>query len=253
MADLQTWENGVLGKVLDTDNVAKDAGQCSQVPISWAEYCFPGIVHTKLLPAANGNGGVDTWADRGTAYFTWIANNPSDRNQLPLPGDVIVFGATPAKGFTMTYENPYGHAAVVKAASVSGYTIVEQNEPVGSGVHDGSYPWSLRPALGWFRPNLPMAVTAPATPSPAPVAAAAPVMSPNVGKTLVFPASVKSWWTYNPGGPYDDAHHAHVLSPSKFGGISEPITADLGNGIYVISTSSYGLQAIKVAAPLTVR
>lgn len=247
MADLQAWENSVLGKVLDTDGLPKDKGQCSQVPISWAEDIFPGVTWAALLPEATY---VEEWAGKSTKYFAWIANNPSDKNQLPLPGDILIFGATPAKGYTMTYENPGGHAAVCKSASISGYTIVEQNEPLGSGVHDGSFAWTLRPCLGWFR----AINTIVSTPAPAPVAphpAAAPVMSVNVDKQLVFPSSVHSWWVYNVGGPYDQAHHTHVLT--KAAGLSYPIKRDLGNGLYVITTHDYGDVAVWGTAPLTIR
>lgn len=246
--DVQPWENSVLNQVLDVDGIKADEGECSQVPISWAQYLHPGVARAELLPQAGTGNGVDNWAGHSTKYFTWIANNPSDANQLPMRGAIIVFGATPAKGYSMTFKNPGGHTGVIKSASVSGYTIIEQNEPLGSGVHDGSYPWTLRPCLGWFVPVNQQA----AAPNPAPAPEAAPVVSPNVGKQLNFPASVKSWWVYAAGGPYDGAHHTGVLMPAKYGGYSKPILRDLGNGLYLIHTDSYGDVAVWGSAPLTV-
>lgn len=248
--DVQSWENSVLSQILDTDKLPKDKGQCSQVPISWAERLYPGVAWTQLLPEAEY---VADWAGHSTKYLTFITNNPNDHNQLPIPGAIIVFGATPAKGYTMTYNNPGGHTGVIKSASVSGYTIIEQNEPVGSGVHDGSYPWTLRPCLGWFVPVNQVA----AAPNPAPAPAAAPVVSPNVGRTLTIPTTLKSWWVYNQTGPFDQSHHTGVLMPSKFAaefphGLTYPILKDLGNGLYLIHTETYGEVAIWGTAPLTV-
>lgn len=250
MADLASWESSVLGQKLDSDGVKADAGQCSQVSISWAEALFPGTPWSQLLPESPA--GVDEWAGKSTKFLTWIPNNPKDINQLPLPGDIIVFGATPAKGYASQFVNPDGHTGVVKAASVSGVTIVQQNAPqLGEGVNDGSYPWTDMPCLGWFRAvNAVVETPAPAPIVPAP--AAVPVQSPIVGQFLNFPAAVKSWWTYNPGGPYDAAHHAHVLTPSVYGGFSRQITQDLGNGVYQINTDSHGPQAVIAGAPLTV-
>lgn len=243
MADIQAWENGILGQHLNTDGVKNDAGQCSQVPISWAEVLFPGVPWSKLLPLANGNGGVDTWAGRSTDYMTWIENNTSDKNQLPMVGDIIVIGATPAKGYTSTFKNPQGHTGVVKSASVSGYTLIQQNSPaLGSGVNDTSYPWNHFPVLGWFRPKN-QVVNAP---NPAPAPAQIPVMSNNVSKILTLPGNITSWHVYNPAGPYNLAHATHVLNPSLGGpgGLHYAILADLGNGIYKIHTEDYGDVAI---------
>lgn len=238
MADLVAWKNSVLNKHLDTDGIKDDAGQCSQVPLSWAEVVFPGVKWQDLLPEVGSDHGVKDWAGKSTQYFTWIENNHADVNQLPLPGDILVFGATPAKGFTNQFKNDFGHTGVCETASPSGYTLIQQNSPnLGEGVNDTSYPWNYRPCLGWFRPtaNHPVAVATPAS---------APIASNNVGRTLVLPKSIKEWHVYNPEGPYDVAHAIHILSPAQFGGLNYEIKADLGNGIYLIDTEMYGRVAI---------
>jgi hypothetical protein len=241
MADLQAWENSVLGQHLDSDGVAQDAGQCSQVPISWAETIFPGTPWSDSLPAVGSDKGVNAWAGKSTQHFTWIENNHSDINQLPLPGDIMVFDATPAKGYGSTVKNPYGHTGVCKSASISGYTLIQQNAPsLGQGVNDTSYAWSFRPCLGWFRAD---AAAQPA-PNPAPAPAAAPVMSNNVGRTLHLPKSISSWHVYNPDGPYDIPHATHVLDPAMYGGLDYPIVGDKGNGVYLIDTQMFGRVAI---------
>lgn len=240
MANFQAWKNSVLGQVLDTDKVAADKGQCSQVPISWAETVFPGISRADLLPSA-GSGGVDQWAGKSTKYFTWIENNHADVNQLPLQGDILVFGATPAKGFTSAFKNPDGHTGVCDTASSTGYTLVQQNAPnYGESVNDSSYPWKLNPCLGWFRAANQPAGAVPAPANPVPV----PSNSVNVGRTLHLPASITTWHVYNPNGPYDTAHATHTLDPAKFGGLSYVIVADKGNGVYLVNTKDFGEVAI---------
>lgn len=241
MADLISWENSVLGQKLNSDGVKADAGQCSQVPISWGMYLFPGVKWSDILVAVGSNNTVDKWAGKSTKYMAWIENNHKDVNQLPLPGDVVVI------------DKPVPHTGVVKSASTSGYTLIQQNAPrVGDAVNDASYTWSARHVLGWFRPQLKIAVSAPATPPAAAPPAAQPVNSGHVGQWVNFPAAIKSWWTYNVDGPYDDAHHAHVLLPGKYGGYSRQITKDLGNGVVVIVTQSFGPQAVIVGQGLSI-
>ena len=243
MADFQTWKNGVLGQILDSDQVPADKGQCSQVPVSWAEYLFPGVKWSDLLPAVGSDAGVDQWAGKNTKYFTWIANDTNDVNQLPMQGDIMVFGATPAKGYASQFKNPYGHTGVCDTASPTGYTIVQQNAPnFGESVNDSSYPWKLNPCLGWFR-----AVNQPANVAPQP-SPSTPVTQPansiNVGRTLNLPKSVSQWHVYNVAGPYDLAHATHILDPAQYGGLSYVIQKDLGNGIYAIDTQDFGQVAI---------
>lgn len=239
MADLQAWENGILGQRLDTDGVKADAGQCSQVPLSWAKVLFPTASWSKLLPPLGSNVGIREWAGKSTNYFTWIDNNHADVNQLPLPGDIGVSGATPAKGFTDSFKNPDGHAWVFKSASPSGYTMIQQNGPnLGEGVNQASQPWNLIPVLGWFRDTN---VNVPVPVPPAPVA------SPMVGKTIRFPKTDFYIPVFNIGGPYDKAHAIHALDPKLFNHeLDYPILQDLGNGLYVINTQNFGKVVVAI-------
>lgn len=245
MADFTAWKNSVLGQVLDSDGVKGDTGQCSQVPVSWALYCFPGKKWSDLLPAIGSDKGVDDWAGKSTQYFTWIENNHSDVNQLPLQGDIGVSGPTPSKGYSDTFTNSFGHTWVFDSASVSGFTAVQQNAPhFGDKVNDSSYGWHVIPVLGWFR-----AVNAVAS-APVPAPSPAPTNSVNVGRTLHLPAKNADgspdsvWHVYNPNGPYDIPHATNILDPAKFGGEAFPIQKDLGNGIYLINTQDFGQKAI---------
>lgn len=235
----ESWKNSVLGKVLDTDHIASDNGACSQVPLSWAGVLYPSVKWQNLLPEVGSNGGVDEWAGKSTEYFTWIANDHNDINQLPLQGDIMVFGPTPAIGYSDTFANQYGHAGVCDSASSSGFTLVQQNAPnYGESVNDSSYSWHVIPCLGWFR----------ASSAQAPVSTPIPTStSINVGKTLTLPAdngTDTAWRVYNVAGPYDKAHNIAVLDPAKFGGEKFTILQDLGNGIYVIDTQDFGRVAI---------
>lgn len=233
-----------MGKILDSDKVKADNGQCTQVPISWAQYLFPGTPWTQLLEPLGSNGGAKDWAGKSTTHFKWIANDVSDINQLPLQGDIMVFGATPTKGYSDQFKNPYGHTGVCDTATVTGFTLVQQNAPnYGESVNDSSYPWKLIPCLGWFRATGQPANTAP-LPSKATPPPAAPTNSINVGRNLHLPKTIKAWDVYNVDGPYDVAHHIAVLDPAKYGGLSYVIEKDLGNGIYEIKTQDFGQVAI---------
>lgn len=233
----ESWKNSVLGKVLDTDGNKADTDQCTQVPLSWAITLYPGIKWTDMLapvPAAK------DWAGKSSKYFTWIANNKADVNQLPLQGDIMVFGATPANGSTDTFDNPNGHVGVCDSASPTGYTLVQQNAPKsGEAVNDTSYAWNYRPCLGWFRPVQQTVHTAPVPVPPA------PVVSTNVGKTITFPEKDTFIPVYHVGGPYDGAHKLGGLDPALFHRpLGYPILADLGNGLYKVHSEDWGDVAV---------
>lgn len=240
MADYQAWKNSVLGKVLDSDHVAADNGQCTQVVISWGEQIYPGVAWQDLFPPVKA--AKDMFNNYNKKYWLQIPNNRNDVNQLPLQGDILIFDKTPSQGYANQYDNPYGHAAVCDSASPTGYTIVQQNAPMpGEAVNDSSYAWKLNPCLGWLRPlNQPANVTPQPSPTP-------PQASSNVGKTLYLPKTIAQWHVYNVDGPYDLAHATHILNPAMFGGLSYKIVQDKGNGIYIIDTQDFGPVAIWTA------
>lgn len=144
----QQWKASVLGKTLGD-------GQCVAVvvnnPQAYAEALYPGVNWTEIfkpVPAAK-----DLFADANSKYFTAIANDHNDPNQVPHQGDIMVFDATPSAGYADTFSNPYGHTGVCDGANSSGYTLVQQNAPAfGAPVNVTTYPWKFRPCIGWLRP-----------------------------------------------------------------------------------------------------
>lgn len=77
-------------------------------------------------------------------YFDRIANDVNDPNQLPLPGDIIVW--------TAAFSPPWGHTAVCISADSGGVTVLEQN---GNNPGGSSYikrrNWTN--ISGWLRPK----------------------------------------------------------------------------------------------------
>jgi hypothetical protein len=236
MINLAAWQNEVLGKVLNV--TGKDPGECTQVPLAWGMELYPGKKWSALFPPVKS--AKDMLAIYNKSYFWAIANDHNDPNQLPQAGDIMIFDATPQKGYANTYQNPYGHAGVCVSASPSGYTLLGQS--VGHPVNDTSFMWRWNPCKGWLHPLvLPLVVAHPGK---------APVMSSMVGKTLHLPAKNPDgspdthWNVYHENGPYDVAQAVAVLNPALFGGLSYKILTDKGNGIYAIQTQMFGRVAI---------
>lgn len=138
----------VLGKVIGD-------GQCVALivnnPQAYVEFLWPGIAWENIIPPT-----PDAKDLSGNPqYFETIINNHNDPNQLPIQGDVMVFGATPAAGYSNTTNNPYGHAGICDSASSAGYALLQQNSPsYGSAVNVKQYPWKFRPCEKWLRPIL---------------------------------------------------------------------------------------------------
>lgn len=64
------------------------------------------------------------------------------------------------------------------------------------------------------------------------------------GQTLHLPASAKTWKVYNVNGPYTSGNEIHLLTPSKFGGISYKILGNPAPHVYIIKTGVKGQVAI---------
>lgn len=95
-----------------------------------------------------GSGGAEglyrIFADPIPQYFDRIANNKSDPNQLPAPGDVIVWDAS--------FSPPWGHTAVCISADASGVTVIEQNgNNPGGAAYIKKRGWTG--VSGWLRPK----------------------------------------------------------------------------------------------------
>lgn len=214
----------VMGKVTGD-------GQCVSLiddnANAYVEALFPGVSWTSVMaPVAS----AYQLAGKGNSHLQWIANDHNDPSQLPSQGDIMVFGPTPAAGYTNTYANPDGHVGICDSASGSGYALLQQNAPAfGEAVNVTEYSWKFRPCLGWYHPLTPGSVTV------TPVASG--------GHSITLPASTGPWHLYKPGGPYNPNNPANVkglLWPSKFGALTYPIDASLGNGIYRITSKDFG-------------
>ena len=135
------WFKTAISRGMNLDQVADY--QCVDVPNDYAEYIFGNWERTIGRGHAK-----DKYSIAPGDYWLKIPNNPSDANQTPAPGDVIVWGAM--------RNNPYGHIAVVVSASVNYVTVIEQNgfeswKPAYQKIH----PYYLYGALptGWLRPR----------------------------------------------------------------------------------------------------
>lgn len=161
------FKASVLGKVIGD-------GQCVALihnnAQAYTECLFPGVTWTSILPSVVG---AKDLAGHSSKYVTWVVNDHSNAKQLPVQGNIMVFGATPAAGYTNTFANPYGHTGVCDSASSTGYTLLQQNAPnSGQAVNITTYSWKFRPCLGWF-------VIVPQVVQPNPVAPAVPKEAPS--------------------------------------------------------------------------
>lgn len=85
-----------------------------------------------------------------------------------------------------------------------------------------------------------------AEPTPAPAPAPEPSPAPTTGQTINLPATTGPWHLYKPGGPYDPDVAADVIAvvhPADYApeGITYPIEASLGNGVYRIKSPAHGV------------
>lgn len=229
MSAYSDWKNAVLG----ANKVVGD-GQCvsliDDTPQSYIEHLFPGVAWTTVLKSVND--AKDLVSAGNPQYLTWIPNDHNNANQVPSQGDIMVFGPTPAPGYTNTFNNPAGHAGACDNASAAGYALLQQNAPnTGSKPNITNYPWKFRPCLGWYHP----VGTSVPTPAPAPAPAA---------HTIFLPPTTGPWHLYNDNGPYTPSAAKGVLVPSEYGGLYYDIVADKGNGVYVINTQMFGQGAL---------
>lgn len=147
------FKSNVLGKVVGD-------GQCVALSDAYAEYLNPGVQPYGGLPALGSDGGAKDLAGTNNEFFSWIANDVNNPNQVPSQGDIMVFGSTPAAGYTNSFDNPYGHTGICDSASSSGYELLQQNAPnEGEAVNVTYYPWNFRPCLGWLVPLHPSTTT----------------------------------------------------------------------------------------------
>lgn len=147
----QVWKNSVLGVGLDIDGAY--GKQCVDVVLSYGQAVFPSVHWQVLFPPVPC--AKEMFNTYNPTYFDRIVNDHNNPNQLPQPGDIAIFDASPAEGFTSTYANPEGHTGVVDHADSEYIYLVQQ---------DGSDPntkvslkqraWRYTPCLGWLRPKV---------------------------------------------------------------------------------------------------
>ena len=161
-----------------------------------------------------------------TAIANWNASTEFNHpNQTP-PSNIAV-------PIYFTYSGPDGHVCLWDNGQI--YTSSAQGKQTFPSIQalinwmgeDFKY-------LGWSEEieNTPVVKLAPA-PAPAPS-----------GQTLNLSANNTPFHLYKPGGPYVPSNPANVLgmiNPAEFGGLSYPIIASLGNGIYRIKSEDYGV------------
>lgn len=123
---------------------------CVDMPKAYAEHLFPGVGWVTLVGYGDAK---DLWGRINENYFTKIPNDPKDPNQLPQPGDIMVFDKTPIPGYSNTFDNPYGHVGVCDSADKSGYTLLQQSSGTGKKPWLAYAAWNYRRCLGWYRPK----------------------------------------------------------------------------------------------------
>lgn len=133
-----------------------------------------------------------------------------------------------------SYSGPDGHVAV----SVPGkgiYSTTKQGDKVFTSIEE-LINWMNEGFvyLGWSEDVDKERVVEPV---PAPTPPAAP-------QTITLPADSGTWHLYQPGGPYSPNVSADVrgiIYPARFGGLTYPIIAAPGNGVYRIKSEDYGV------------
>lgn len=165
-AEAVAWLKAQVGKHLDYDR------QYGQQCFDFFNYYFQFL--TGVGPYAEGygvQGAKDIWNVAADAkFFVKVANNPKLPNQIPVPGDILIYNATWGAGF--------GHVEVVESADVHGVHVIGENEHnnPAEGVVRVYRTWSpiVGGLIGWLHPRYP----APPAPKPAPAPAPAPVPKP---------------------------------------------------------------------------
>lgn len=150
-----------LGHPIDWDGVY--GAQCVD---EVAQYC---VDNGKPVAYANAKDWANHPALRGA--FDWIQNNPTDYNQLPQRGDIIIWsGALPG-------SEGYGHIAIWDMKTgVGTFQSLDQNWG-GKYVHFQSHNWNY--ILGWWQVKSTPIPTPIQSPPPAPIPIPAPKPAPD--------------------------------------------------------------------------
>lgn len=165
--------------------------ECVTLDWAYAAFLFPGVsIHNTITTGD----AVGLYNASNPAYFQKILNDHNNPNQVPLQGDIMVFGATPQTGYSNTFNNPYGHTGIYESGNSTGYNLLQQNAPaMNQGTNVTFYPWHYRPCIGWLRPLVALAQVVQPAPPPvvvpvAPVVVPPPVVLPLMVNNIPPPA-----------------------------------------------------------------
>jgi LysM repeat protein len=202
---IENWIASAVGRNMNPDGAF--GNQCVDLVDQYGQDIF-GVPWPKSVGGVNGAKGLlDAAPD---AYWIRINNDLTKPNQIPMRGDVIVWGGDAS--------NVYGHTAVVESADTTFVHVIQEN---------GNFNWlpagraTLRysqhgtgTVTGWLRPR-PEKVLAP----PAPPAARKPTQCiVTKGDTLStiakqFGTSVNTLIALNKGRYTSLASNPNVIEP----------------------------------------
>ena len=129
--NLQTFESQTTGRVKSARGLV---GECVSVSALWAE--------KNGWTAVFGTTAYSIWLNFRDPAYQVIANQTGPNGNHPNPGDIVFFDSRFGAGA--------GHTGVCKTADLKTITLIEQNDPYGTGVHEKVY--SYYAVVGWFHP-----------------------------------------------------------------------------------------------------
>lgn len=158
--DYDRFISNWLGQSIDWDKMY--GPQCVD---EIAQYCTD---NGKPVAYANAKDWANNPALQGA--FTWTQNNPSDYNQIPNRGDIIVWSGD------LPGSEGYGHIAIWDMVTGPGtFQSLDQNWG-GQYVHFQSHNWDY--ILGWWTPKSAPTPQPPTPIPPAPIPAPEPAPDP---------------------------------------------------------------------------
>ncbi|QNK82608.1 CHAP domain-containing protein [Nakamurella sp. PAMC28650] len=130
--NLQSFEDQVVGRLVKSARGI--TGQCVSVSALWAE--------ENGWKAVFGPTAYSIWLNFRDPAYQVIANQAGPNGNHPNPGDIVFFDSR--------FGGGAGHTGVCKSADLNQVTLIEQNDPYGTGVHEKTY--SYFALAGWFHP-----------------------------------------------------------------------------------------------------
>ena len=171
---VREWVNQWNGRGIDEDGAY--GNQCWDLA---AKYAKELIGCPRLPTKPGGNGGArhvfEIFMAPLPQYFDRIVNDPNNPNQVPQPGDLIVWGAPMGTLVENGVSTAYGHIAVVLEAhpGESKFKVFEQTAAVGVA---SEVVRNYRYVLGWLAPKVRPAFDAAPAPAVEEPAWTAPAM-----------------------------------------------------------------------------